>query len=57
VHGLIYVVAFARSQFDGRPPTIDQAGDIKAYNDAERPLDPAMIDAVANFILAGEAAK
>src|ERR1700753_416839 len=35
----------------------DDADDIKAYTDAERPLDPAMIDAVANFILAGEAAK
>jgi alpha-beta hydrolase superfamily lysophospholipase len=33
----------------------DDADDIKAYNDAERPLDPAMIDAVANFISAGEA--
>ena len=35
----------------------DEADDIKAYNDAERPLDPAMIDAVAAFILAGETAK
>jgi hypothetical protein len=35
----------------------DEADDIKAYNDAERPLDPAMIDAVANFVLAAEAAK
>jgi hypothetical protein len=35
----------------------DEADDIKAYNDAERPLDPAMIDAVAAFILAGDAAK
>ncbi len=35
----------------------DQADDIKAYRDAERPLDPAMIDAVAAFIAAGEAAK
>jgi uncharacterized protein len=35
----------------------DEADDIKAYNDAERPLDPAMIEAVAGFILAGEAAK
>jgi uncharacterized protein len=33
----------------------DEADDIKAYNDAERPLDPAMIEAVANFILAGDA--
>ena len=29
--------------------------DLKAYNDADRPLDSAMIDAVAGFILAGEA--
>jgi alpha-beta hydrolase superfamily lysophospholipase len=35
----------------------DDADDIKAYNDTERPLDPAMIDAVAAFILAGETAK
>jgi uncharacterized protein len=35
----------------------DEADDIKAYRDAERPLDPAMIDAVAAFILAGDAAK
>ena len=28
----------------------DEADDIKAYNDAERPLDPAMIDAIAAFI-------
>ena len=35
----------------------DEADDIKAYNDAERPLDPAMIDAVANFVLAGDAGK
>ena len=33
----------------------DEADDIKAYNDAERALDPAMIEAVADFILAGEA--
>jgi uncharacterized protein len=33
----------------------DEADDIKAYNDAERPLDPAMIDAVANFVTAGDA--
>jgi len=33
----------------------DEADDIKAYSDAERPLDPAMIDAVAAFILAGDA--
>ena len=31
----------------------DEADDIKAYSDAERPLDPAMIDAVAAFVLAG----
>jgi uncharacterized protein len=35
----------------------DEADDIKAYNDAERPLDPTMIDTVANFVLAGEAEK
>ena len=35
----------------------DEADDIKAYNDAERPLDPAMIDAVAAFIAASDAAK
>jgi alpha-beta hydrolase superfamily lysophospholipase len=35
----------------------DEADDIKAYNDAARPLDPVMIDTVANFILAGEAPK
>jgi alpha-beta hydrolase superfamily lysophospholipase len=33
----------------------DEADDLKAYNEAERPLDTAMIDAVAAFILAGEA--
>ncbi|MEO6839208.1 MAG: alpha/beta fold hydrolase [Bradyrhizobium sp.] len=33
----------------------DDADDIKAYNDAERPLDPRMIDTVAAFVLAGEA--
>jgi alpha-beta hydrolase superfamily lysophospholipase len=33
----------------------DEADDIKAYNDAERALDPAMIEAVAGFISAGEA--
>ena len=33
----------------------DAADDIKAYSDAERPLDPAMIEAVANFILPAEA--
>jgi alpha-beta hydrolase superfamily lysophospholipase len=30
----------------------DEADDIKAYNDAERPLDPTMIDTVANFVSA-----
>ena len=35
----------------------DEADDIKAYNDAERPLDSRMIDTVANFILAGDAEK
>ena len=33
----------------------DEADDIKAYSDTERPLDPRMIDAVAGFILEGEA--
>jgi alpha-beta hydrolase superfamily lysophospholipase len=33
----------------------DEADDIKAYSDAERPLDPAMIDTVAAFVLAGDA--
>ena len=33
----------------------DEADDIKAYNDAARPLDPAMIDAVANFVTAVDA--
>jgi alpha-beta hydrolase superfamily lysophospholipase len=35
----------------------DEADDIKAYSDTERPLDPAMIDSVATFILAGGAAR
>jgi len=35
----------------------DEADDIKAYSDTERPLDTAMIDSVAAFILAGEAAR
>jgi alpha-beta hydrolase superfamily lysophospholipase len=35
----------------------DEADDIKAYNDAERPLDPAMIDAITAFIATGDAAK
>jgi uncharacterized protein len=32
----------------------DDADDLQAYSQSERPLDPAMIDAVAAFILAGE---
>ena len=28
----------------------DEADDVASYNEAERPLDPALIDAVANFI-------
>jgi len=35
----------------------DEADDLKAYNDPERPLDPTMIDAVATFILGNGAAK
>jgi len=35
----------------------DEADDIKAYSDTERALDPTMIDAVAAFVLAGDAAK
>jgi alpha-beta hydrolase superfamily lysophospholipase len=35
----------------------DETDDIKAYSDGERPLDPAMIDAVTAFILAGDVAK
>jgi hypothetical protein len=35
----------------------DEADDLKAYNEAERPLDPAMIDSIATFILANGAAK
>jgi uncharacterized protein len=35
----------------------DEADDLKAYNDAERPLDPTMIDSIATFILANGAAK
>jgi alpha-beta hydrolase superfamily lysophospholipase len=34
----------------------DDADDYAAYNQPDRALDPAMIDAVANFILAGGAA-
>jgi hypothetical protein len=30
----------------------DEADDLKAYNDSERPLDPALIDTVAAFVLA-----
>lgn len=33
----------------------DEADDYAAYNQPDRPLDPAMIDAVTNFIQAGEA--
>jgi hypothetical protein len=33
----------------------DEADDIKAYSDTERPLDPRMIDTVAGFILEGDA--
>jgi uncharacterized protein len=33
----------------------DEADDYAAYNQPERPLDSGMIDAVTNFILAGEA--
>ena len=35
----------------------DDADDLKAYNEADRPLDTAMVDAVAAFILAAQAAK
>jgi fermentation-respiration switch protein FrsA (DUF1100 family) len=35
----------------------DDADDIKAYSDSDRPLDPVMIDTIAAFVLAGEAAK
>jgi uncharacterized protein len=34
----------------------DEADDYAAYNQPDRPLDTGMIDAVANFILAGQAA-
>ena len=34
----------------------DDADDYAAYNQPDRALDPTMIDAVANFILAGETA-
>jgi uncharacterized protein len=33
----------------------DEADDLKAYNDSERPLDPTLIDTVAAFILANDA--
>jgi hypothetical protein len=33
----------------------DEADDYAAYNQPERPLDPTMVDTVANFVLAGEA--
>ena len=32
----------------------DEADDLKAYNDSERPLDPTLIDTVAAFILAND---
>jgi uncharacterized protein len=32
----------------------DEADDLKAYNDTERPLDPALIDTVAAFVLAAD---
>jgi hypothetical protein len=35
----------------------DDADDLAAYNQAERALDPAMIDAVAAFVLADDARK
>jgi hypothetical protein len=35
----------------------DEADDLKAYNEAERPLDPTMIDSVAAFILANRPEK
>jgi alpha-beta hydrolase superfamily lysophospholipase len=33
----------------------DEADDLKAYNEAERPLDPALIDTVADFVLVNKA--
>ena len=33
----------------------DEADDLAAYNQGERPLDADMVDSVAAFILAGEA--
>ncbi|SDT27687.1 alpha/beta hydrolase family protein [Bradyrhizobium canariense] len=35
----------------------DDADDLAAYGQSERPLDPGLIDSVADFILAGEAAR
>jgi pimeloyl-ACP methyl ester carboxylesterase len=35
----------------------DEADDLAAYNQPDRALDPDMIDAVADFVLAGEARK
>jgi uncharacterized protein len=32
----------------------DEADDLKAYNDADRPLDPTLIDTVAAFVLAND---
>jgi alpha-beta hydrolase superfamily lysophospholipase len=32
----------------------DEADDLKAYNDSERPLDPTLIDTVAAFVLAAD---
>jgi alpha-beta hydrolase superfamily lysophospholipase len=36
---------------------VDETDDLKAYNEANRPLDPTMIDAVAAFIVGNGAAK
>jgi len=33
----------------------DETDDLAAYDQPERPLDPALIDAVAAFILSGAA--
>jgi uncharacterized protein len=35
----------------------DETDDLKTYNEADRPLDPTMIDSLATFILANGAAK
>jgi len=32
----------------------DEADDVASYDQAERPLDPALVDAVANFIVERE---